>query len=141
MAFKRNYKFSNNLPSAVPFAGVMLLFLFYLMSNSNHLLTEGSSLVRLPKGAKVSPSWYPRSVVVAMDKNANLYFYNQRISIEALGRELHRLTSREGSEEFLLILKADRAIRHEQIASFVEVAQRNGVERIWLATKSGLFNE
>ena len=141
MVFKRNYKFSNNLPSAVSFAGVMFLFLFYLLSNSNLLLTEGASLVRLPKGTKVSPSWYAHTVVVAMDKHANLYFYNQRISTDALGRELNRLTSRKGSEDLLLILKADRDSRHEQIAGFAEMAQRNGVERIWLAARSGLFDD
>ena len=141
MGFKRNYKFSNNLPSAVSFAGVMFLFLFYLLSNSNLLLTEGASLVRLPKGTKVSPSLSAHTVVVAMDKRANLYFYNQRISIDALGSELFRLTSRKGSEDLLLILKADRNVRHEQIAGFAGMAQSNGVERIWLATRSGLFDD
>tara|TARA_B100001971_G_C18044008_1_gene459177 strand:+ start:83 stop:508 length:426 start_codon:yes stop_codon:yes gene_type:complete len=141
MGFKRNYRFSNSLPSAVSLAGVMLLFLFYLLSNSTLLLTEGAPLVRLPKGTKIRPFWCAHSVVVVMDKAANLYFYNQRINREALGRELKRLTSRKDADDLLLILKADRSIRHEQIAKFVEMAQTNGVERIWLATKPGLFND
>lgn len=139
MGFKRNHQFSNSLPSAIALTGVMLLFLFYLLSNSTYLLTKGTPLVRLPKGTKVRPSWFAHSVVVAMDKDSNLYFYNQRINREALGRELKRLTSRKGTDELLLILKADRSIRHEQIADFSEMVQANGVERIWLATKSGLF--
>ena len=141
MVFRRNYKFSNSLPSAVCFAGVMFLFLFYLLSNSNLLLTEGASLVRLPKGTEVSPPWHAHTVVVAMDKHANLYFYNQLISIDALGSELKKLSSQDGTEDLLLILKADRGIRHEQIADFAAMAQRNGVERLWLATRSGLFDD
>ena len=141
MVFRRNYKFSNNLPSAVCFAGVMFLFLFYLLSNSNLLLTEGTSLVRLPKGTEVTPPWHAHTVVVAMDKNANIYFYNQLISIDALGSELKKLSSRDDIDDLLLILKADRGIRHEQIADFAAMAQRNGVERLWLATRSGLFDD
>jgi len=141
MGYKRKHRFSNSLPSAVPLAGVMFLFLLYLLVNSTLLLTEGASFVRLPKGTKVRPFGHTRSVVVAMDKDANLYFYNQRVNYEALGRELKRLTSRKDADDLLLILKADRSIRYEQIASFAEMAQTNGVGRIWLASKSGLFND
>tara|TARA_Y100000588_G_scaffold390196_1_gene494952 strand:+ start:1279 stop:1704 length:426 start_codon:yes stop_codon:yes gene_type:complete len=141
VSFKRNYQFSNNLPNAVSLVGVMFLFIFYLLSSSNLLLTEGASFVRLPKGAKSRPSWNADSVVVVMDKHANLYFYNQRISIYALGRELKRLTSRKDSGELLLVLKADRGIRYEQIASFSEMAEANGVSRIWLAAEAGLFDD
>ena len=98
-------------------------------------------MVRLPKGTEVSPPWHAHTVVVAMDKHANLYFYNQLISIDALGSELKNLSSQDGTEDLLLILKADRGVRHEQIADFAAMAQRNGVERLWLATRSGLFDD
>ena len=47
MKFKRSHQFLCDAPSAVALAGVMFMLLFYLLSNSALLLTEGASLVGL----------------------------------------------------------------------------------------------
>ena len=96
MKFKRGHQFLCDAPSAVALAGVMFMLLFYLLSNSALLLTEGASLVRLPEGGSGIPKGFSHSTVVAMDHQARLYFRNHQIELPELEKELEQLAKRAG---------------------------------------------
>ena len=139
MKFRRRHQFLNEPPSAVALSGVMFLLLFYLLSNSALLLTEGSPLVRLPQGGAAMPDGFAHSTVVAMDHRSQLYFRNQQIQLGDLKVQLGKLSEQAGESGLLLVLKADRSVSYEQITQLAEAAQTVGVRQTWLATRPGSF--
>ena len=139
MKFKRSHQFQCDAPSAVALAGVMFLLLFYLLSNSALLLTEGASLVRLPEGGSGMPNGFSHSTVVVMDHQARLYFRNQQIELPELEKQLGELAEQAGESGLLLVLKADKSVSYEKITRLADAAQTVGVRQTWLATRPRLF--
>ena len=138
MKFRRQHRLICDLPGAVPFACVMFLLLFYLITNSALLLVEGLP-VHLPEGAGQRPTGFANSVVVAMDKQHRLFYLNQQVELPKLKTELRRLVVGAGDAGLLLVLKADRAANNQAIMQVATAAQQVGVRQTWLATRSRLF--
>jgi len=139
MKFKRTHQYLNELPNAVSLAGVMFLFLYYLLANSALLLTEGTPVVHLPKGSGARPIGFTHSVVVAMDHNAQLFFRNQQIDRETLKKKLTELANRADENGLLLVLQAHRGVQNGEVTRFAALAEVAGVRQIWLSTRPGLF--
>jgi len=139
MKFKRNHRFLNELPGAVPLVGVLFLFLFYLLTNSALLLTKGTPLTHLPDGSAARPEGFSHSVVVAMDHNAKLYYQNQHVARETLSAILSTLVSHTDGGGLLLILQAHRGVQYNEITRFAALAEIAGVKQIWLATRPEIF--
>lgn len=115
------------------------MLLFYLLSNSALLLTEGASLVRLPEGGSGMPNGFSHSTVVVMDHQARLYFRNQQIELPELEKQLGELAEQAGESGLLLVLKADKSVSYEKITRLADAAQTVGVRQTWLATRPRLF--
>ena len=142
MKFKRAHQYLNELPNAVSLAGVMFLFLYYLLTNSALLLTEGTPVVHLPKGSGARPIGFTHSVVVAMDHDAQLFFRNQQIDRETLKKKLMELANQANLVDengLLLVLQAHRGVQNGEVTRFAALAEVAGVRQIWLATRPGLF--
>ena len=139
MKFRRSHKYLSEQPSAVSFAGVMFLLLFYLLINSALLLTEGTPLVHLPDGSGARPEGFAYSVVVAMDHDARLFFRNQQIDRDGLKKILREMIGDADGNDLLLVLQAHRGVQNEEITRFAALAEAEGVRQIWLATRPGLF--
>jgi biopolymer transport protein ExbD len=139
MKFKRAHQYLNELPNAVSLAGVMFLFLYYLLTNSALLLTEGTPVVHLPKGSGARPIGFTHSVVVAMDHDAQLFFRNQQIDRETLKKKLMELANQADENGLLLVLQAHRGVQNGEVTRFAALAEVAGVRQIWLATRPGLF--
>ena len=116
----------------------MFMLLFYLLSNSALLLTEGASLVRLPEGGSGMPKGFSHSTVVAMDHQARLYFRNQQIELPELEKQLGQLAKQAGKSGLLLVLKADKSVSYEKITRLADAAQTVGVRQTWLAARPSL---
>mgnify|MGYP001161324811 FL=1 len=139
MKFRRSHQFLCDAPSAVALAGVMFMLLFYLLSNSALLLTEGASLVRLPEGGSGMPKGFSHSTMVAMDHQARLYFRNQQIELPELEKQLGQLAKQAWKSGLLLVLKADKSVSYEKITRLADAAQAVGVRQTWLAARPRLF--
>ncbi len=139
MRFKRTHQFLNELPSAVSLAGVMFLFLCYLLANSALLLTEGTPVVHLPKGSGARPAGFTHSVVVAMDHEARLFFRNQQIEPGKLKNKLKILADQSDEKGLLLVLQAHRGVKNGEVTRFAALAEEAGVKQVWLASRPRLF--
>ena len=139
MKFNRSHQFLNEQPNAVSLAGVMFLFLFYLLANSALLLTEGTPVMHLPDGSQARPEGFSHSVVVAMDHDARLFFQNQQVEHTALRELLKALSDQADENGLLLVLQAHRSVKYEKITRLVALAESAGVKQTWLATQPGLF--
>ena len=139
MKFKRSHQFLNEQPNAVSLAGVLFLFLFYLLANSALILTEGTPLMHLPDGSGARPEGFSYSVVVAMDHDARLFFRNQQIEREALKKILSKMADGADENGLLLVLQAHRGVQNGEITRFAALAEAVGVRQIWLATRPELF--
>jgi len=137
--FRRNHQYLNDKPNAVSIAGVMFLFLFYLLANSALLLTEGTPVVHLPDGSRARPEGFSHSVVVAMDHDARLFFRNQQIKHARLKQELKTMVDQADGKGLLVVLQAHRGVKYENIMRFVALAESVGVGQTWLATQPEMF--
>ena len=132
MKFRRQNRLICDLPGAVPIGCAMFLMLFYLITNSALLLVEGVR-VSLPEGVGQRPTGFANSVVVAIDNQHRLYFFNHPVKLPKLRAQLTRLVAGAGDAGLLLVLKADRAANNEAIIEIVVMAQQAGVRQTWLA--------
>ena len=92
MKFRRQHQLRCELPGAVPIAAMMFLLLFYLIQNKALLLTPGVP-VELPKVAGALPEGYSGALVVAVDRNGNLFFRNVAVTVETLPSGVERAAS------------------------------------------------
>ena len=136
MKFRRRHQLRCELPGAVPIAAVMFSLLFYLIQNKALLLTPGVA-VELPRVAGTLPEGYAGTLVVALNRNGNLFFRNVAVAWNDLPRELERAAA--GHTNLLLVLQADRRASQESITRVSVIARAAGIHKTWLATQPGLL--
>ena len=79
MKFRRRHQLRCELPGAVPIAAMMFSLLFYLIQNKALLLMPGVA-VELPRVAGELPEGYTGTLVVALNRNENLFFRNVAVT-------------------------------------------------------------
>ena len=93
--------------------------------------------VELPRVAGELPEGYTGTLVVALNRNENLFFRNVAVTWNDLARELERAAA--GRANLLLVLQADRSASQESVTRVAAIARAAGIHKTWLATQPGLL--
>jgi biopolymer transport protein TolR len=136
VASRSRHRRTINEINMVPFIDVMLVLLIIFMVSAP-LITTG--LVELPSVGKGKQQ--PKSVieiVVGADDSVKLRVDKgepQTVPIKLLGARVR--DQQAGSADIPVVISADKAVRYETVVKVMDTLQRNGVQRVGLAVKTG----
>ena len=136
VASRSRHRRTINEINMVPFIDVMLVLLIIFMVSAP-LITTG--LVDLPSVGKGKQQ--PKSVieiVVGADESVRLRVDGGDAQPVALKLLAARVKDKQaGSDNVPVIISADKAVRNEAVIKVMDTLQRNGVQRVGLAVKTG----
>jgi biopolymer transport protein TolR len=136
VASRSRHRRTINEINMVPFIDVMLVLLIIFMVSAP-LITTG--LVELPSVGKGKQQ--PKSVieiVVGADESVRLRVDGGDAQPVALKLLAARVKDKQaGSDNVPVIISADKAVRYEAVIKVMDTLQRNGVQRVGLAVKTG----
>jgi biopolymer transport protein TolR len=136
VASRSRHRRTINEINMVPFIDVMLVLLIIFMVSAP-LITTG--LVELPSVGKGKQQ--PKSVieiVVGADESVRLRVDGGDAQPVALKLLAARVKDKQaGGDNVPVIISADKAVRYEAVIKVMDTLQRNGVQRVGLAVKTG----
>ena len=108
---------------------LLQLFLIFMLGAT---LASSSIDINLPQAKKDAvPSGDPRTVVVSMDAESQIYLNNRQIPRNSLQYELRRMLG--NTKELTVHLRADKTLVYEQIIQVMVEIQQTGATRVLLA--------
>ncbi len=132
MRLPRNAKMFRGQLDAAPFAGVLFLLVIFLALNSLLVFVPGVQ-IELPAGNDLPGTANP-TLVVAVDRNGQLYYKNQAIDDAALKIRLRdEVLGTKGP--LTLLVQADKAVPYETIVHLGRLARDVGIADAVLATR------
>lgn len=132
MRLPRNAKVFRGQLDAAPVAGVVFLLVIFLALNSLLVFVPGVP-IELPAGDELPGSANP-TLVVAVDRNGQLYYENQAIDDAHLKTRL-RDEVRGTKGPVTLLVQADKAVSYETIVQLGRLAREVGIADAVLATR------
>mgnify|MGYP002631064732 CR=1 FL=1 len=141
MRFPRNAKIFRGQLDAAPFAGVFFLLVIFLMLNSMLVSVPGVR-IELPQSGNVSGVVGPK-VVVAIDRNGQIYFQNQSLSDAELKEQLRGavLKARQAQQELVVLALVDKNVSSQTWVHFAELANDAGVKEVLQVTRPRMISE
>ena len=136
VASRSRHRRTMNEINMVPFIDVMLVLLIIFMVSAP-LITTG--LVDLPSVGKGKQQ--PKSVIeiiVGPDGSLRVRVDGgepEPVQLKALAARVK--AQQAGSAEVPVVISADKAVRYEAVVKVMDTLQRNGVQRVGLAVKTG----
>ncbi len=141
MRFPRNAKIFRGQLDAAPFAGVFFLLVIFVMLNSMLVSVPGVR-IELPQSGNVSGVVGPR-VVVAIDRNGQIYFQNQPLDEAELKEQLRGavLKARQGRQELVVLALVDKNVPSQTWVRFAELANEAGVKEVLQVTRPRVVSD
>ena len=110
---------------------IVFLLLIYFLLTTNFITDQGID-IKLPD-AKAAKPQTQQEITVAVDAGGRVYLKETQVSLSELAEALRSMIS--GSEERLVIVKADRAVILDKAVAVMDVAKAAGASRLCLATE------
>jgi len=112
---------------------IVFLLLIYFLLTTNFMVDEGIK-IKLPKANATSPQTQ-KEITIVVDQKGRAFLENQEVTLNELFTVLKdRL---QGTEDGLVVIKADRAIVLNKAVRVMDVAKAAGAGRLVLATEKG----
>lgn len=118
-------------PDIAPMADIVFLLLIFFMLSSSFVIQPGIKL-NLPKTETNQPQ-LKDDLVLMIDSKQKLYLENVPVSIKDLGKEIKRKLP--NYREKLLIIKADKDVKHGFVVKVMDIAKQSKVEKLAIATE------
>ena len=136
MKLPRNAKIFRGQLDAAPFVSVFFLLALFLLLNTRLVFTPGVR-INLPELTENLPGTRSPTVVIAVDRNGQVYFENQITPREKL---LERLQQRvaQASEPLTLEIQADGAANLESLNPILLIARQAGITEALIAGRPPL---
>lgn len=129
MRFPRSTKVFRGQLEAAPFIGVFFLFVILLLLKSSFVFTPGVP-IELPEAANLPGPATP-VLVVAVDREGQLYYQNQATDEETLKEEFQAVVSRTPGP-LTLVIQADKSVKYEKVLRLGLLARAAGIkETLW----------
>jgi len=110
---------------------VLLLVIFFMLTT--HFVLQSGIRVNLPQ-TKTQDTESARELSLTLTKKGKLYLNQQPVTLKNLPTALKQyLKQKPGSS--LLIIKADKDVRHGQVVRVMDIAKRAGIARLAIATE------
>ncbi|WP_456401214.1 ExbD/TolR family protein [Persephonella sp.] len=120
-----NSHFIVDMTALVDIAFIIILFLGIVST----LAPISSINVELPKATAEKTSVEPLKIIV--DKEGNYYIRNKKVSETEIEEYIKSQTSKS------LVIIADRRVQYGKVVKVMDIAKKNGIEEINIATRKG----
>jgi len=131
MRFRRK-KEEETILGITPLIDIVFLLLIFLMLTSHFHAASGIP-IRLPKVTQNAYEGESREVILAIDKEGQVYLKGEKADIKELGEKLKELV--EKGELAQLILQADKEVKHGRVVRIMDLAKSAGVSSIVIAAQ------
>jgi len=131
MRFRRK-KEEETILGITPLIDIVFLLLIFLMLTSHFHAASGIP-IRLPKVAQNAYEGESREVILAIDKEGQVYLRGEKADINELSEKLKELV--EKGELAQLILQADKEVKHGRVVRIMDLAKSAGVSSIVIAAQ------
>ena len=115
-----------------PMIDVVFLLLIFFMISTTFIERPGVS-INLPEGGTQQIPADKKEVQVYLTEDGEIYLQSELVSLSALSTYLGNLGS-DITHEMTFLLMADKSARHGWVIEVMEVARRNGIVRLAIAT-------
>jgi len=122
--------------NTTPLVDVMLVLLIIFLITIP-VITRTIKL-DLPKAVNEPTETKPENIILAIDKNGQVYWNELRVPREALLDRIKNVTmaaAREGKTQPEFHLRADKEVRYEFVGRVIVLAQRAGVAKVGFITE------
>ncbi|MEW5766739.1 MAG: biopolymer transporter ExbD [bacterium] len=109
---------------------VFLLLIFFLLSSS--FIMQPGIKVKLPE-ATTDDIKTKKDIFVTIARDDTYFLNEESISLAALPDKLRVLAAKEADQ--LLIIKADREVKHGRVVEVMDIAKKAGIDRLAIATE------
>jgi len=114
-----------------PLVGVALILVIVFMVTSPLMMTPVDLGINLPK-AKTVEAKSQKNITISCSSNQEFALNEKQININLLGNELKKVI--EKNPERLVVIRADKNVKHKQILGLLSIAKESGATRIAIAT-------
>lgn len=115
-----------------PLIDIVFLLLIFLMLTSHFHVASGIP-IRLPKVTQEAVEEKMKKMILAIDREGQVYFQGERTGLSELSTTLRKLVDR--GEPVQLVLQADRDVKHGRVVEIMDLAKRGGVSSIIIAAR------
>lgn len=122
-----NYNFA--WLSLIGLVDLGFLFVFFLVLSSNFILQQGISVSMPFSRFTLGPQSNQQIISITGGGVPAIYFQDQRVTMEQLGQLLDTAKRNEQS----IIIKADRSVSYEIVATVTNAALEHGITSVALA--------
>jgi len=139
MKFRRRRQLEKGKFDLTPLIDVVLLLLIFFMLSSN-FITQPGIKVNLPRSVSANLN-EAGDVTVTLTEGNRVYFNNEPINFDGLGRRLKKEIRKNPAVSILL--KADEKASHGSVVKIINIAQQSGISRFSIAAdhETGRLNE
>lgn len=109
---------------------VFLLLIFFLLSSS--FIMQPGIKVKLPE-ATTDDIKTKKDIFITLARDGTYFLNEEFISLAALPDKLRVLVAKEADQ--ILIIKADREVKHGQVVEVMDIAKKAGIDRLAIATE------
>ncbi|QQF51653.1 TonB system transport protein ExbD [Campylobacter fetus] len=113
----------------VPFIDIMLVLLAIVLSIST-FIAEGNIKVDLPKAQSVTNSDESARVIIAIDKNSNIFIDDKPVLENEIAYKISNI-----SPETLIILRSDRSSKFESFIKIIDALKSQNHEKFAISAK------
>ncbi len=112
---------------------VFLLLIFFMVSTTFD--NPNSIGVKLPTAQRNAPQNESENIRITVQEDGSLYLGKEAVTFAELDARFAELSKK--SEQGRLVVNADEASTHGAVVRVMDIAKRNGIDKIAIATKPG----
>ena len=127
---KKKPRYSIQMP-LTSLIDIVFLLLIYFMLTTSFIVDEGIN-IKLPQANAAAPQT-KKEITIYVDINGHSYISNKQIPENELFGTLTSMLT--GSEDRLVIIKADREVILNKAVKVMDIAKAAGASRLCLATE------
>jgi biopolymer transport protein ExbD len=129
MLFKRRCEIARGKLDIAPLIDVVLLLLIFFMLSSSMILPSALK-VNLPQSSVASPQ-AGRKIRITINREGEISWQGKRVQMEELERRLLKLAAFDRGA--LILLEADRDVRHGRVVEIMSLAHKFGLNKLAIA--------
>ncbi|MFO7764820.1 MAG: biopolymer transporter ExbD [Pelovirga sp.] len=131
MGFRRKVSDSPRI-DLTPMIDVVFLLLIFFMISTTFIERPGVS-INLPEGGAQQLTAEKKEIQVYLTEEGEIYLQREPVTLSALNTYFESL-DRDTTKDMTFLLMADKAARHGGVIAVMEIARRNGIKRLAIAT-------
>jgi biopolymer transport protein ExbD/biopolymer transport protein TolR len=130
MNFKKKWKEDVRV-DVTPLVDIVFNLLLFFMITTTFVIAPGIK-VNLPKSKAVEIKKAKKELRIAVTKDQDIFFNQQKVTLEELLSELSKVA--EKNKEAIVIIQADTDVNHGAVVQVLDAAKSVGLTKLAIAT-------